>query len=194
MDFWNSYKARMVGSFGTERLFLGTSERKNASLRAISEFSVELELNKAFLQRYDAQKRYIIAKDMTHDLLFCAYDVNSKSIFVARNTRTISQGNWKKLFATVGRMAFPNLELRLIGLQNGDLLPLKGFENIWKRVPGSLVEADLFGQNIRNVAIDTKTGMTYNILMLNRIYRAGELTNSVSGADFDQRLGELSFV
>ena len=46
MDFWNSYKARAVGNFADAPLRLETAARKNASLKAVSEFSSELEINR----------------------------------------------------------------------------------------------------------------------------------------------------
>jgi hypothetical protein len=90
-------------------------------------------------------------------------------------------------------MKAQNLELRLIGMQNSGTDAIRGLQ-VELKVRGRLVETDLFGTNMRNVALDTKTGMTYNMLLLNRIYRAGELTNTVSRADFEAKLGELSFV
>lgn len=195
MDFWNTYKARIAGDFSHSPISLETAMRKNASLKAVSEFSREIEINKAFFQRYDAARRYIIAKDLSHDLLFSAYDVNSRDILVARITRQISKQGWMKIFSILRKVKVPNLEFRLMGLQNeGYKASLVGFDQLHKRIGGVLAEVDLFGTDIRNIAIDTKTGMTYDILMLNRIYRAGELANQVTRDDFESRLGELSFV
>ncbi len=195
MDFWNTYKARIVGDFSHDRILLGTAERKNASLKSVTEFSRELEVNKAFLQHYDASRRYIIAREITYDLLFSAYDVNSKDILVARITRQLDRREWSAIFSHLGKIKMPNLEFRLAGLQNGGFAgALAGFDRMHKRVRGVLVGVDLFGINMRNIVIDTKTGVPYDLLLLNRIYRAGELVNTVSRDDFGSRLAQLSFV
>lgn len=195
MDFWNTYKARIVGDFSNGPISFETAVRKNASLKAMSEFSKEIEINKAFFQHYDATRRYIMAKNLSYDLLFSAYDVNSRDILVARITKQISKQGWMKIFSNLRKVKIPNLEFRLIGLQNrGYTDSLAGFDKLHKRIRGVLAEVDLFGTDIRNIAIDTKTGMTYDILMLNRIYRAGELANTVTRDDFEASLSELSFV
>ena len=195
MDFWNTYKTGIIGDFSHDPLFLGTSERKNASLKAVSEFSRELEVNKAFFQRYDALRRYIIAKEITHDLLFSAYDVNSRDILVARITRQLDAREWSAIFSNLRKIRKPNLEFRLIGLQAGGFAAaLAGFDKLHRRVHGILAEADLFGINMRNIVIDTQTGVPYDLLILNRIFRAGELANTVSREDFGSKLAQLSFV
>ena len=195
MDFWNSYKERAVGKFDQERIWLGTSERKIASLNAVSEFSIEVEVNRAFFRRYDEMHRYIIAREITQDLLFSAYNINSMENFVARITRQLSKPEWSKVFSYLRKFRDPNLEFRLIGLQNGGLTAaLTGFDQIHRRVHGILAEVDLFGPNMRNVVIDTKTGATYDLLLNSKIYRAGELLNTVTKEDFASKLAQLSFV
>lgn len=194
MDFWDSYRKRMVGDFSGSRIWLGTSVRKNASLRAVEEFSREVELNTVLFQRYDTAHRYVIAKDVTHDLLFLAYDVNSRDALAARITRDVSSKELTAILSRLRKVKEPNMEFRLIGLQNGGQAQiLSMFDKLRRRMHGILVEVDLFGANVRHVALDTKTGMTYNILLLNRIYRAGELSNTLSREDFESKLGQLSF-
>lgn len=193
MDFWKSFGDAMDSGLGEDRLFLGTAERKNASLSAVQGFSRNLDINEAFVQRNDPHKRYIIAVGITHDLLLCAYNVDNGDVFAARISRLPDKKGWQKLNSKLAGMRARNLELRLIGLQNAGTDTVRGLQ-VELKVRGHLVEVDLFGANMRNVAIDTKTGMTYNVLLLNRIYRAGELANTVSREDFETKLGELSFV
>jgi hypothetical protein len=194
MDFWNSYKTRAVGDFAVAPLTLRTAVRRNASLNAVAGFSRELEINKAFLQRYDEAHRYIIAKEITHDLLLSAYDVNSGSILAARMTLRLGKQEWSGIFSRLRRIGLPNLEFRIIGLQNGgSVSTLEGMEQLHKRTHGALAEVDLFGSAVRNIVIDTKTGVPYDLLLLNRIYRAGELTNTVTVEDFGSKLSQLSF-
>ena len=195
MDFWNSYKARTVGNFADAPLCLETAARKNASLKAVSEFSRELEINQAFFQRYDETRRYIIAREITHELLFSAYDVNSGDALVARITRQLSNQEWSGVLSRLRRVRLPNLEFRIIGLQNGGYAAtLVGFDRLRKMTHEILAEVDLFGPNMRNIVIDTKTGVPYDLLLLNRIYRAGELTNTVTRDDFGSKLTQLSFI
>ena len=193
MDFWKSFGDAMDLGLGEERLFLGTGERKNASLNAIRRFSRDLDMNEAFVQRHDPHRRYIIAIGITHDFLLCAYNVDNGDVFAARISRLPDKKGWRFLNSKLAGMKARNLELRIIGLQNSGTDVVGGLQAELK-VRGRLVEADLFGINMRNIAIDTKTGMTYNMLLLNRIYRAGELANTVSKEDFEVKLGELSFV
>ena len=193
MDFWKSFGDAMDLGLGEERLFLGTAERKNASLNAVRGFSRDLDINEAFVQRHDPHRRYIIAIGITHDFLLCAYNVDNGDVFAARISRLPDKKGWRFLNSKLAGMRARNLELRIIGLQNSGTDVVGGLQAELK-VRGRLVEADLFGINMRNIAIDTKTGMTYNMLLLNRIYRAGELANTVSKEDFEAKLGELSFV
>ncbi len=193
MDFWKSFGDAMNLGLGEDRLFLGTAERKNASLNAVQGFSRNLDINEAFVQRHDPRKRYIIAIGITHDLLLCAYNVDNGDALAARISRLPDKKGWNTLNSKLTGMKAQNLELRLIGMQNSGTDAIRGLQ-VELKVRGRLVEVDLFGTNMRNVALDTKTGMTYNMLLLNRIYRAGELTNTVSRADFEAKLGELSFV
>lgn len=193
MDFWKSLGERGGSGFGDERLFLGTAERKNASLSAVIGFSRDLDINAAFVQHFEPDKRYVLAAGITHDLLLSAYNVDNGDMLAARISRLPDKKGWQMLNSRLLGMKARTLELRLIGLQNSETDTLRGLDTELK-VRGSLVEVDLFGSNMRNVALDTKTGMAYNVLLMNRIYRAGELACTVSREDFNAKLGELSFV
>lgn len=193
MDLWKSFGERMGEGFGQDRLFLGTSERKNASLNAVLGFSRNIDINMAFVQRADPQKRYIIAAGITHDLLLLAYNVDNGDLLASRISRLPDRKGWQTLNSRLAGMKAHTLELRLIGLQNGETDTIRGLQ-VELKTRGVLMEVDLFGSNMRNVVVDTKTGMSYNLLVLNRIYRAGELANTISKEDFNAKLGELSFV
>ena len=58
----------------------------------------------------------------------------------------------------------------------------------------SLVEVDLFGNEVRHVAIDLKTGLSYNVLIKNIIYKPGELINNLSFDDFSKNVSRLKLV
>lgn len=175
MDLWNSYIKMKGSGFGTGRIELRTGTRWNASIGSVVDKSRELPINNALFQHYDEGSRYILAKDITFDLLLSIYDVNSGSVLAARITNNLNATEWSRIFAMLRVVKVPNFEFRLIGLQDGCTAGLGAAEQLRKRLAGRFVEFDLFGTNIRHIAIDTKTGVPYDLLLLNRLYRAGEL-------------------
>ncbi len=132
------------------------------------------------LYKSELAVRYIAQTDITDELLISLYEVSTMSLCVARFSA------WDmKLSATLDKFMAQfknpkerNFEARIIGLQNGqrydtlhDVLRFVAS----KKLP--LVEVDLFGSNMRHIAFDAKTGMSYNMLLENRLYRPGELAN-----------------
>ncbi|MCL4381915.1 hypothetical protein M1614_02980 [Candidatus Marsarchaeota archaeon] len=121
--------------------------------------------------RYDEKigKRYIAAPNLTNDLLVSVYNINSGELFVAR----ISNFDAAK---EIEKIKGGNLEARMIGLQNNQNYEIvKSLIKLFERKNIPIMEADLFGNQIRHVAIDAHQGMSLNILLLDRIYRPGEL-------------------
>ena len=120
---------------------------------------------------------YINASNLTYDMLFSIYDFNSGRIAVARFDRFTDETR-QHMQGFVRSLKSPNLEARMIGLQDGH-----GSEEASKVLDFinknsiSLNEADLFGTEIRHVSIETKRGMTMDLLLLDRVYRPGELRN-----------------
>ena len=167
--------------------------RWNASIGRIKDKSVALNINSVVSQHYEENKRYVLAEDVTFDLLLSIYDVNSGSILAARITRTPDAPELKKIYSLLRSVKTPNFEFRLIGLQNGYTAGLDVAEQIKKRLKGIFVEFDLFGADTRHVAIDTKTGVPYSLLLLNRIYRAGELACNTKKEDFEKKISGLVF-
>jgi hypothetical protein len=47
---------------------------------------------------------------------------------------------------------------------------------------------------MRHIAFDTRQGMCYDLLLLDRIYRPHELANAERPEDFEKRRSELEFV
>ncbi len=193
MDMWNSYKKRAGAGFGSEQLRLCTGEKWNASLGRVSDKGVELGINAAMFQGYDEGRRYIIAKDITYDLLLTIYDVNSSSMFAARITGNPDTKEWSRIISMLRKVKIPNLEFRLIGLQNGYTAGLEAAESLNGKIRGRFVEFDLFGTNTRHVVVDAKTGVPYSLLLLNRIYRAGELACQTKKEDFEKNVAKLTF-
>lgn len=193
MDLWGAYKAKTMGDFSQSPVMLNTGDRKGTSLSMVEWSSSVLEVNSTLVQKYDEAHRYILAKDISFDLLVTAYDVNSRWTFAARVTQKLDPAQWKKLFGILGKVRPSNFEFRLIGMQNGYRAGLEGVELLHKRTSGVLAEADLFGTDTRHIAIDTKTGVSYNLLLLNRVYRPGELKNTLGPGGYDDRLQKLVF-
>ena len=120
---------------------------------------------------------YINASNLTYDMLLSIYDFNSGRIAVARFDR-FTDAIKSHMQSFVRSFKNPNLEARMIGLQDGHGLDdaSKALDFINKNAI-SLNEADLFGTDIRHISIETKRGMSMDLLLLDRVYRPGELRN-----------------
>jgi hypothetical protein len=141
----------------------------------------------------ELDERYIAAPELSYDLLFSMHDVNSRRGIVYRTFQDVGLLHTavKKDLEAFGRKA--NIEARVIGLQNGqDFGMLKEISDFIAEHNIRLVEVDLFGNSVRHVAIDTKLGMSLNILMENRIYRPGELVNNMTLENFEAALTKRS--
>ncbi|MCL4404741.1 hypothetical protein M1583_02000, partial [Candidatus Marsarchaeota archaeon] len=55
-----------------------------------------------------------------------------------------------------------------------------------------LVEADLFGNEVRHIAFDAKQGMSFNVLVNNMNYKPGELVNKMTIDQFERSLKQAS--
>ncbi len=140
----------------------------------------------------ETETRYIAATGMSYDAIISLFDVNTRSMMVCRlfrYDRTVK--NKLDKFVKSLKRDKPNIEARIIGMQSnqdgfsGMLNDLLHFF-IANRI--KLLEVDMFGSNTRHVAMDAKLGTSYNILMEDRIYRAGELVNSMTIENFENAL------
>lgn len=163
-------------------------ERVHVSYSSISNpvLSKELGINETCFIKYANQEnpRYLIAKELTSDLLLTVYDINSSSLFAARLPSLNSKESKiiHKAILKLSKKPF-NLEARLIGMQNGqDISMLQNALHILAHNKIPVTEFDLFGDQIRHIAVDSKLGMTLNVLLLDRIYRPGELKNANADA------------
>ena len=127
---------------------------------------------------------YINVSNLTYDMLLSIYDFNSGRIAVARFDR-FSDETRSHMQGFVRSLKKPNLEARMIGLQDGHGLDdaSKALDFINKNAI-SLNEADLFGTDIRHISIETKRGMSMDLLLLDRVYRPGELKNAQTYEQF----------
>jgi hypothetical protein len=177
--------------FNSARYARNFKERQNISKNRldppISE-SKYLKVGDYFTQKYDesAGFRNIVAISLTYDILLSIYDGNSGRLFIRRFTEW-SKEMEVKLERDLALLKVPNFELRLIGLQNGqswkviaDLIPLI------KKRKFPVFEVDLFGEDVRHVSIDAKTGTSMDVLINNRLYKPGELRNNTTFEQFER--------
>lgn len=194
MDFWKTYTRKFVSQgFGQGHMQLNTGERQNASLAKLEGRSLELKPGSLIFHRYSPEKRYLIVKDLSFDLMVSFYDINSKTVLAIRPTSPISRSEIDKIKGAIRRLRRPHMEIRIIGMQDGDATLVHMINEIQKLSVGELVEADLFGNQRRHLIIDLLTGKPYSLLLENRIYRPGELTNNEKKEDFDRLRSQLSF-
>lgn len=138
--------------------------------------------------KYDAlAPRYVGAESLTFDAVASVYEVNSGAAAVAR---FVEFGSVEAKFESfVNWSRNPNFEVRIIGMQNGqDTRKLDAFCSFLKRNHLKLFEADLFGAEKRHIAIDTSTGMSFNVLLEDRAYKPGELANSTTFEQYERSL------
>ena len=194
-NLWKAYRREAVKpAFGSARLQLKTGNRWHTSLAMVEDRSRDVETGRAILQGYSPEKRYVLAKSITRDLLVSIYDVNTSSSLIMRPSMLLTRRNVSAISQKVKKSGFKNIEVRLIGLQNGTTELSAAINDISKAVGGALIEVDLFGNEIRNIAIDLKTGSSYDLLMQNRIYGPAERINNETADEFAKRKSELAFV
>ncbi|MEM0200883.1 MAG: hypothetical protein QXD23_00565 [Candidatus Micrarchaeaceae archaeon] len=194
MDLWEAYtRERLELNFGSQQLLLNTGDRHNSSLIQYLDRSIELKTNKVLFKSYSYESRYIRSIDITFDLLVTFYDVNTSSIFAFRQSKEFTNKELSKIIQEVKKLRSNNIECRIIGLQNTHLGLVHGITQMKEKIQCNLAELDIFGKEKRNILIDTKTGMSYNILMENRVYRPGELLNNQLYDDFEKTTANLVF-
>ncbi|MGC8586414.1 MAG: hypothetical protein ACP5K5_02625 [Candidatus Micrarchaeia archaeon] len=190
MSFEETFKnAFNIEGFGKERYILCYKERPNISRNKLDEFaeSVYLDVGSSLAIKYSKlPPRYISALDITYDLLVSIYEINAATLFTIRYS-LLSGIDKQALLKFVKGQKNANFEARVIGMQNNEDTEMLGNLSAFLRmlkIP--IVEVDLFGNDIRHIAIDSKTGMSFNILKENRIYRPGELANKLTYEQFQQ--------
>ena len=157
----------------TAVLIMNFKDRPHISKSKIdeNESCIYLEKEGTLQIRYDKKigKRYIAAPNLTADLLVSIYNIDSGELFVARI------GNFDAT-KEIEKIKGGNLEARIIGLQNNQNYEVvKSLLKSFERKGIQVMEVDLFGNQIRHIAIDAHQGMSLKILLLDRIYRPGEL-------------------
>lgn len=169
--------------FGNSAYVMAYKDRPHISKSEIDRYSnaAYLNINEYLIIRYDKIGiRYIAVTSMSYDFIISVYDINSSSLFVGRaydDLENMDKEISKFINSLKGKK---NLEGRIIGLHNNQKTPgVKIILDIFRRYGINIYEIDIFGDQIRNIAMDSKLGVPYNILMLNRLYRPGELKSDL---------------
>ncbi|MDE1851476.1 MAG: hypothetical protein KGH69_02185 [Candidatus Micrarchaeota archaeon] len=188
MDMWQQYMGFVEGQLGSRPVLLRNGQRWNSSIAQIQDRSVELEKG-AVSRDYTEFGRYIIAKNLTFDLFVSLYDVNTRRCVALRLADQMPQKELDAAIAPLKRLPRRNVEMRAIGMQDGHAPQAPVLDHVRRALHCRLMEADMFGTDVRHVAVDLKTGASYNLLLLNRIYRPGELKNQQTYEQFVQQIG-----
>jgi hypothetical protein len=195
MDFWDTYeKERTEQGFGIGRKSISSRDRIHLSLSSVDEYCMDLEMNHATFKGFSEQERYVLCSEITHDLLLSIYDVNTERAILLRFAEPLSDEVLRKVGDEVRRLKRPNLEMRIIGLQDRDSFLLGTVDRLHNMFKSSLMEIDLFGNEIRHIAFDLKIGMSFNLLLLNRPYLQYELINKEMPENYEKRKSELKFI
>ncbi|MEM0124164.1 MAG: hypothetical protein QXF41_01290 [Candidatus Micrarchaeaceae archaeon] len=178
MDLWHIFEEyALKDGFGKSRIVLRIAkfEKDHSSIAEIADEAIEINIGDAFRAKLDGgASRYIIAKGIADDLLVSAYNVNGFEAAVERAS-SIEKFNFEKMGRLLSEMKRRNLEVRIFGLLNGSRCDADFISRLKKVVGGALVELDIFGDEYRHVAIDLRTGQSYELLLENRLYKPGEL-------------------
>lgn len=179
--------------FGSQRYVATGKERPHLSKsKAMASDAAEfVKLGESKFVPYSefAGRRYIAFENLGYDFAITLYDVNAPKAYAIRDFE--SKKIVKELKAGIKSLmtSMPNIEARIIGLQSKEEHAfLKDALEVLAKEGIRLIEVDLFGDEIRHIAIDLKTGASYNMLLEDRLYRPGELLNRATIDDFSRTL------
>ncbi len=183
-------------SFGADRYLHCYKERTHISKGAIDTYSkgTYLEVSKFYKGGFQspAEVRYVVANNITYDMLMSIYDVNARSVFVCRlfGFEGNTSAQLSSYIESLGKLKRkPNLETRLIGLQSKQKADYLGqISDLISAAGIKLMEVDLFGKETRHIAIDMKLGVSQDVLLEDRLYRPGELINTITLEQFERSL------
>lgn len=203
MDFFETLNAQILKKdFGANKFVLSSKSsvfslnRPHTSLSMVSGNASEININEVgFYPRKDDEKRYVIAKEILFELLITIYEVNTHKAILIRISKPLDAPEIAKIKGWISKIGKSNFEMRAIGMQNGDLSLLKSIKDLHIASKANLIEVDLFGNTKRHFALDLKTGMSYDLLLQDKIYRAEELINNITLEEFKAaQISKLKFV
>lgn len=188
MSFENILK-KNINTIGNIKYLETYRERPHISKYKleVNEDIIYTAINQFNIIEYKNQlsKKYIGAINIITDLFITIYNINLRKIAVLRlNTNTENTNLIKQFKSYLNKNAKDNLEIRLFGLQNNNNLKiLNELLSIIITYKVPIYEIDLFGNEIRHIAIDLEIGPSFNILLENRLYRPGELINNIDSKE-----------
>ncbi len=181
-------KEALQKEFGSARYVRQYRERWHISVSKVDEFGSSAYVNTdgSIEARYSESKgpAYLAAKGVSYDWIVTLYDINSRTGGIWRPYKADCIKGMEKFVRGLPKGA--DVEARMIGLQNGqDAAVVKGVLSFIGKRGIPLMEVDLFGDEIRHIAFDLKRGVTFDMLLENRIYRPGELKNGGTADQFE---------
>lgn len=166
---------------GESRIHISSKDRPNMSLSKLQEGNNNIEIKSGEVKRLDYESwhnaRFLFAKGIESDALLTFFEVNNSKLVAFRGL-DLDYKSAAAIRSEVRKILSPkpNLESRIIGFSNGtNIQYLRDMLNLSRELKAKLVESDTFGNELRHVAIDSRFGISYNVLLENRPYRAGEL-------------------
>ena len=148
MDLWNVLmREKLNAPFGTQQLLLNTGDRHNSSVNRYLDRSVELLPNTLLNKNYNDETRYIRTSNINFDMLVVFFDVNSSHTIALRTSTVLNESELSSINALIKKLKKPNIEIRLIGMQNNHAEIDSFFNSLHKKITGVLAEVDLFGKN-----------------------------------------------
>ncbi|MGC8662684.1 MAG: hypothetical protein ACP5RT_02775, partial [Candidatus Micrarchaeia archaeon] len=196
-DLMNFFKyvesASISEKFSGERIMLGMRKstylpnfRAHTSLKSIVSISKEVNQGDVILWKNPNKIRYILAYNLTFDIFVSVYGVSTGNGVFTRIALPLSKKEEAYLAKALNNIKEKNVEIRFIGMQSNqnDYREIISMLIKLSKNKGELVEVDLFGNETRHIAIDLKTGLSYDVLLENRIYKPGELINNQNFENF----------
>jgi hypothetical protein len=176
--------------FGSQEYLRAFKKRPHVSRSKIDSYSNCTYLKQGdFFSRMNYNQmdsRYFGASSLVYDVLLSIYDVNSRSMAVARFME-LNYETAAKFAGFIKSIKRPNFEVRIIGMQdNQAIAPLYRLTDMIAKNKLALFEADLFGKQVRHIAMDISSGMDFNVLLDDRIYKPGELINNMTMEQFEK--------
>jgi hypothetical protein len=140
--------------FGSQRYVAAGKERPHISKSKLAarDDAEYLKLGESKFLRYDGwmSKRYLAFEGLSYDFMVSLYDVNSPKAYAVRLFDPKGLMGSLRAGLKSMRTAMPNIEARVIGLQNkGDHAFLKELLSLLANEGVRLIEVDLFGEDIQ---------------------------------------------
>jgi hypothetical protein len=182
----------LYANFNKIRYVKSTKERQHVSKNVVESPSdaYTLGINKIQVYRFGgpAYPKFVVCAPVTYDTVLSIFDVN-KGVMLLYRFYKFDRGISASIEKMLKTAKNSNFEARLLGMQtNQPFADLHEALGLLGRNKIAISEADLFGNETRNLAYDLKNGMEYDILMENRPYKPGERVNVLSIADFELEL------